>query len=217
MRMSLAELEPIAAALRKNNMVAHCVGNKEDVVPLIKTLLNTGGTVAVGGSMTLFETGVIDLLRSGDYHFFDRYQDGLTSEELDTIFAMGLTADVFLSSSNAVTRDGELYNVDGRGNRISPIAFGPTKVILVVGCNKIVDDLPAAVRRVKMVAAPLNAKRLNCQTPCAVTGICTATDSDRYTDGCQSKGRICAHYLISGRQRVENRIHVILAGESLGF
>ena len=217
MRMSLAELEPIAAALRKNNMVAYCVESKKDVVPLVKTVLHTGDTVAVGGSMTLFETGVIDLLRSGDYHFLDRYQDGLTSEQLDAIFAKGLTADVFFSSSNAVTHDGTLYNVDGRANRISPIAFGPTTVVMVVGCNKIVEDLPAAVRRVKTVAAPLNAKRLNCQTPCAVTGVCMAADSDRYTDGCQSPARICAQYLISGRQRVANRIHVVLVGESLGF
>lgn len=217
MRMSLAELEPIAAALRKNNMAAHCVLSKEDVVPLIKTLLHAGDTVAVGGSMTLFETGVIDLLRSGDYHFLDRYQDGLTPEELNAIFAKGLTADVFLCSSNAVTRGGELYNVDGRGNRISPIAFGPTTVVMVVGCNKIVDDLPAAVRRVKTVAAPLNAKRLNCQTPCAFTGVCTAVDSDCHTDGCQSPDRICSHYLINSQQRGKNRIHVVLVGESLGF
>ncbi len=217
MRMSLAELEPIAAALRKNNMAAHCVQSREDVVPLVKTLLHTGDTVAVGGAVTLFETGVIDLLRSGDYHFLDRYQDGLTPEELGAIFAKSLTADVFLCSSNAVTHDGELYNVDGRANRISPIAFGPTTVVMVVGCNKIVDDLSAAVGRVKTVAAPLNAKRLNCQTPCAVTGACMAVDSRRYTDGCQSPDRICAQYLISGWQRVRNRIHVILVGESLGF
>ncbi len=215
--MSLAELEPVAVALRKNNIVSHCVKNKEDVVPLIRTLLHVGDTVAVGGSVTLFETGVIDLLRSGDYYFLDRYEEGLTPAELNAIFAKGLTADVFLCSSNAVTRDGELYNVDGRANRISPIAFGPDKVVVVVGCNKIVDDLPAAVRRVKTVAAPLNAKRLNCQTPCAVTGVCSAVDSERYTDGCLSQDRICSHCLISAHQRVLNRIHVILVGESLGF
>ncbi len=217
MRMLLAELEPIAAALRKNNMAAHCVQSKEDVVPLVKTLLHTNDTVAVGGSMTLFETGVIDLLRSGDYHFLDRYQEGLTPDELTAVFLKSLTADVFLCSSNAVTQDGTLYNVDGRANRISPIAFGPATVIMVVGCNKIVGDLPAAVRRVKTVAAPLNAKRLSCQTPCAVSGMCIAADSERYVDGCQSADRICAQYLISGHQRVANRIHVILVGESLGF
>ena len=104
--MSLADLEPIAAALRKNNMVAYCVQSKEDVVPLVKTLLHTNDTVAVGGSMTLFETGVIDLLRNGDYHFLDHYQDGLAPEELTSIFQQGLTADAFLCSANAVTRDG---------------------------------------------------------------------------------------------------------------
>lgn len=217
MRMSLAELEPIATALRKNNMAAYCVQSKEDILPLLKTLLNSGDTVAVGGSMTLFESGVIDWLRSGDYHFLDRYQEGLTPDELTDIFSKSLTADVFLCSSNAVTRDGSLYNVDGHANRVSPIAFGPKMVIMVVGCNKIVNDLSSAVHRVKTVAAPLNAKRLNCQTPCALTGVCMAADSDRYTDGCQSPDRICSQYLISGPQRVAGRIHVILVGETLGF
>lgn len=217
MKMSLADLEPIAAALRKNNMQAYCVQSKKDVVPLVKTLLHTNDTVAVGGSMTLFETGVIDLLRNGDYRFLDRYQKDLTPEELTLIFNQGVTADVFLCSANAVTRDGILYNVDGRANRISPIAFGPASVILVVGCNKITDDLPSAVHRVKTVAAPLNAKRLNCQTPCAVSGKCIAADSNQCTDGCQSPERICVHYLVSGHQRIANRIHVILVGEALGF
>jgi len=217
MKMTLAELEPIASALRNNNMAAHCVESKEEVVPLLKTLLNSGDTVAVGGSMTLFESGVIDWLRNGDYYFLDRYQEGLTPDELTDIFSKSLTADVFLCSSNAVTRNGTLYNVDGRANRVSPIAFGPKTVIIVVGCNKIVEDFSAAVHRVKTVAAPLNAKRLHCQTPCAVTGVCAAVDSDLYTDGCHSPDRICAQYLISAQQRVADRIHVILVGETLGF
>lgn len=168
MRMTLAELESVAESLRRNNMAAYCVQSKEEVVPLIKGMLHTGDTVAVGGSMTLFETGVIDLLRNGDYHFLDRYQEGLTPEELNEIFLKSLTPDVFLCSSNAVTRSGELYNVDGRANRVAPIAYGPTSVVMVVGCNKIVDDIPAAVRRVKTVAAPLNAKRACSVIPIAL-------------------------------------------------
>ena len=217
MCMTLAELESVAEALRQNNMVAYCVASKEKVVPLVKKLLRIGDTVAVGGSVTLFETGVIDLLRSGDYHFLDRYQEGLTADEHNLIFSQSLTADVFLCSSNAVTRNGELYNVDGRANRVAPIAYGPTSVVLVVGCNKIVDDIPAAVRRVKTVAAPLNAKRLQCHTYCAVNGVCKAVDSERYTDGCRSPARICAQYLISGQQRIPGRIQVILVAEPLGF
>ncbi len=217
MSMTLTELESVAEALRKNNMAAYCVRSKDEVVPLVKDLLHTGDTVAVGGSMTLFETGVIDLLHSGDYHFLDRYQTGLTPEEQTEIFAKSMTADAFLCSSNAVTRNGELYNVDGRANRVAPIAYGPASVVMIVGCNKIVDDIPAAVRRVKTVAAPLNAKRLKCRTYCALNGVCKAVDSERYTDGCRSADRICAQYLISGQQRVRDRIHVILVGESLGF
>ena len=217
MTMTLAQLEPIAEALRKNNMTAYCVKSKEEVVPLVKNLLHRGEAVAVGGSMSLFETGVIDLLRSGDYRFLDRYAKNLTPEELEDIYRNSLLADVFLCSSNAVTQNGELYNVDGRSNRIAPIAFGPKTVVMVVGCNKIVEDLSAASRRVKTVAAPLNAKRLHCQTYCAIKGVCQAVDGKEYTDGCGSPGRICVNYLISARQRIPNRIHVILVGESLGF
>ncbi len=198
-------------------MQATCVAEKRDVAVLVKSLLHTGDTVAVGGSATLFETGVIDLLHSGEYRFLDRYAAGLTPEQQLSVLQESLAADVYLCSSNAVTRAGELYNVDGRANRVAALAFGPRSVIVVVGCNKIVDDLSAAVHRVKTVAAPLNAKRLGCQTYCAVNGVCKAADSDRYTDGCGSPDRICSHYLICGKQRIRDRIHVILVGEPLGF
>lgn len=217
MCMALAELEPVAQALRRNHMAAYCVQTKEEVVPLVRSLLHAGDTVAVGGSVTLFKTGVIDLLRNGDYHFLDRFEEGLTPEEQQEVYAKSLTANVFLCSSNAVTRNGELYNVDGLANRVAPIAYGPESVILVVGCNKIVDDLPSAVRRVKTIAAPINAKRLHRNTYCAVNGICKAVDSDCYTDGCRSPERICAQYLISAQQRLVDRIKVILVGEPLGY
>jgi hypothetical protein len=176
-----------------------------------------GETVAVGGSVTLEETGVLQLLRSGDYRFLDRYAPDLTSEERNDVLRQGLLADTFLCSSNAVTRNGELYNVDGRANRVAAMAFGPDKVIVVVGSNKIVDDIPSAVRRVKTVAAPLNTKRLGCKTYCAVNGVCKAVDSDTYTDGCSSPERICSHFFIAGKQRVVGRICVILVDEPLGY
>ncbi len=215
--MTVEQLEPIAQALRKNRMVAHCVKTKEDVLPLVRQLLKSGETVAVGGSESLFETGVIDLLRNGDYRFLDRYAEDLTASERDDVLRQSLLADTYLCSSSAVTRNGELYNVDGRANRVAALAYGPKTVVLVVGCNKIVDDLEAAFRRVKTVAAPMNAKRLQCKTYCAVHGACVAADSTTCTDGCSSADRICADYLISGWQRVADRIHVILVGEPLGF
>lgn len=217
LRMSPEELKPVAEALRKNGMSAYCVANRDEVLPLVKQLLTEGETVAVGGSVTLAQTGVLDLLRSGRYCFIDRYAEGLSAEERSETLRQGLTADTFLCSSNAVTRGGELYNVDGLANRVCALAYGPKRVVLVVGCNKIVDDLDAAARRVKTIAAPMNAKRLNCRTYCAQNGVCVAVDSNDCTDGCGSAERICSHYLISGKQRVTDRIHVILVGESLGF
>ena len=217
MKMTLTELELVGAALRKNRMAVHCVQTKEEVAPLVEKLLKKGDTVAVGGSVTLSETGVLDLLQNGEYRFLDRYAPGLTVEQENEVLRQSLLADTYLCSSNAVTRNGELYNVDGRANRVAAFAFGPKSVIVVVGCNKIVDDLKEAVHRVKTIAAPLNAKRLKCETYCAVNGVCKAADSENMTDGCASPARICADFLISGMQRVPDRIQVILVGESLGF
>lgn len=209
-------IERVIHALRKNHMLAEYVSCKEDVLPLIRTLIPQGSTVATGGSRTLDETGVIDLLRNGDYIFFDRSIPTLTAEEKAEMTTKGATADVYLCSSNAITEQGELYNVDGFSNRVAAIANGPKKVILIVGINKIVPNIQAAVHRVKTIAAPLNAKRLNYDTYCLRTGVCMGLDGDM-TDGCNSPSRICCNYLISTQQRVKNRIHVILVGESLGF
>lgn len=209
-------VQKVLNALRKNRMLADYVATREEVVPLIKTLIAEGCTVATGGSRTLDETGVTAMLRSGIYTFYDRNNPALTPAEKAEITAKGATADVYLCSSNAITEQGALYNVDGFSNRVSAIANGPKKVIMVVGINKIVPDLDAAIRRVKTIAAPLNTKRLNCDTYCLKTGVCMGVDGGM-TDGCHSPARICCSYLISAQQRVENRIHVILVGESLGF
>lgn len=209
-------VQKVIDALRKNRMLAEYVSCKEDAVTLVKTLIPAGSTVATGGSRSLDESGVTDLLRSGEYIFFDRNNPTLTPEEKAEMTAKGATADVYLCSSNAITEQGELYNVDGFSNRVAAIANGPKKVIMVVGVNKIVPDLDAAIRRVKTIAAPLNTKRLNCDTYCLKTGVCMGLEGGM-TDGCHSPGRICCSYLISAQQRVENRIHVILVGEPLGF
>lgn len=209
-------VQKVIDALQKNRMLAAYVSTKEEALSLVKSLIQVGSTVATGGSRTLDETGVIDLLKSGDYTFFDRNNPALTPEEKAAMTAKGATADVYLCSSNAITEQGELYNVDGFSNRVAAIANGPQKVIMVVGVNKIVPDLNAAIRRVKTIAAPLNTKRLNCDTYCLKTGVCMGLEGGM-TDGCHSPGRICCSYLVSAQQRVENRIHVILVGEPLGF
>ena len=202
--------------LRKNGIAVEFVNSRDEVLPLVETLLPTGCTIASGGSKTLVETGVMDLLKSGDYHYLDRMDPALSPEERQEMTMAGGRADVYLCSSNAITENGELYNVDGNCNRISAIAFGPKQVIMVVGVNKIVPDLNAAATRVKTIAAPMNTKRLNCDTYCHKTGVCMGVE-EKMTDGCSSPSRICCNYLISAQQRVPNRIRVILVNESLGF
>ena len=209
-------VQKVIENLRKNRIAVEYVSSKEDVLPLVKAILPIGCTVATGGSKSLSKTGVMDLLTNGDYRFLDRMAPELTAEERQQVTLDGGQADVYLCSSNAITEDGELYNVDGNCNRISAIAFGPKRVIMVVGVNKIVPDLNAAINRVKTIAAPMNTKRLNCDTYCNKTGVCMGVDG-KMTDGCNSPARICCNYLVSGQQRVPNRITVILVGESLGF
>src|SRR5699024_2701749 len=119
-------------------MTGYFAQNSKEALEKVKALLNNGDTVGVGGSITLNEIGALDLLRNGHYNFLDRYQAGLTPEEEEEIFLKSLTADVYITSSNAITQKGALYNVDGRGNRVAAMLYGPKKVIVVVGYNKIV-------------------------------------------------------------------------------
>ena len=159
-------VERTMEALRKNRMEAYYVESRADVKARVEALLREGDTVAVGGSVTLFETGVIELLRAGQYRFLDRTAPGLSPEEVRRIHLDSFAADAYLTSVNAITESGELYYVDGNGNRAACVLFGPESVILVAGVNKIVPDLEAAARRVKETAAPANALRLSCETYC---------------------------------------------------
>ncbi len=202
-------------ALKKNNMDAVYLETKEEVVPFLKTVMGDVKTVSNGGSATLKECGVIEYLQSGGFEFFDRSVPDLTREQTEEIFRKSFFADCYFTSSNAVTTDGKLYNVDGNGNRVAAIVYGPKKLYVIVGENKIVDSMDDAILRVKGIAAPLNTKRLNCPTYCEKTGCCIANEDN--FDGCDSDGRICCSYLVSGRQRVKDRITVIIVGEKLGF
>ena len=201
-------MERTAEALRKNNMFCECADSKEEALEIISELIDENSTVAVGGSMTLFETGVIDMLKDGSYNFLDRYNKELTREEVQEIFIKSFSADVYLTSTNAVTEKGELYNVDGNGNRVAAMIYGPESVIVVAGYNKIVKDLDAAKQRVEEIAAPANCVRLGMGTPCTVVGKCCH---------CSSENKICADTVIMGRQRIKDRIKVILVGEELGY
>lgn len=200
------------AALEKKQIRAYYAPTGADAVKQAEALLKEGDSVCCGGSVTLSESGVLALVKNGHYRFIDRDGGELTREEADR---QGHNADVFLMSSNAVTENGELYNVDGNSNRVSALAHGPKKVVVVAGYNKIVPDLPAAVERVKEIAAPANGVRLGTGTPCAKTGRCCACGGPM-TAGCASPDRMCINYLVTAYQR-EERIHVILVGEKLGY
>lgn len=207
-------LERTADALCMNRMDAHWVKTKEEALELVKSLLRKGAVCTSGGSMTLAECGIIDLLRSGDYQFLDR--SAVPAEEVDDIYRKAFSADFYLCSSNAITESGALYNVDGNSNRVAALLFGPKEVIVVAGANKIVPTLNAAIDRVKRVAAPVNAARLSQETPCTRIGACAGIKGEAST-GCQCADRICCNYVVSAQQRIQNRIHVILVAENLGY
>ncbi len=214
--MNFANIEK---ALKNNNMEVYTVASATEALHTLKILLPEGCSVSVGGSMTLSQCGVLDLLKSGAYNYLDRYEAGLDAEGVRNVMLRALTADVYISSANAVTENGEILNVDGNANRVAPILFGPKSVILFIGKNKIVKDINAAHIRVKAIAAPRNAQRLGCDTYCAKTGHCVAMEKENpcITDGCNADTRICADYVICARQRTKNRIKVILIDEELGY
>lgn len=208
--------EKVLLNLKNNNMEAYFAEKKEDIPEIVKGLLKKGEVISCGGSVTLSQCGVIELMKNGDYVFLDRSVPGLTREEIEDIYKKTFSADALITSVNALTQEGELINVDGNGNRVAAMLFGPASVICVVGKNKLVSDVREGFHRIKTVAAPLNAKRLNMQTPCASLGHCIYPDSD-ITKGCLCEDRICSHYTVCGLQRKKNRIKVILCGEDLGY
>lgn len=201
-------MERTAQALRANNMQAFCVDSAAEVLPLLEEWIAPGSTVGTGGSITLAECGVKNFLTSGKVKFLDRFAPGLTPEESDAMVRAHFSADWYLCSANAITDAGEVFNVDGNSNRIAAIAFGPRNVVMVAGYNKLVRDLDEAENRLETIAAPANAQRLSCKTPCAQTGVCAH---------CSSPQRICCDYLVLRQQREKGRIRVILVAEALGF
>lgn len=201
-------VERTIEAFKKNKINGYFVQDEAEAIEKINEIVKDGSTVSVGGSMTLFQTGVIDYLRSGKYDFLDRYKAGLSPLEIKDIYRKSFSADAYITSSNAVTEDGELYNVDGTGNRVAAMIYGPDKVIVVVGYNKIVKDLDEAIERNRNISAPANAKRLNRVTPCVKVGYCM---------DCNSDDRICSDYVVIRKQTDKTRMHVIIVNKELGY
>ncbi|MGB5822556.1 MAG: lactate utilization protein [Proteocatella sp.] len=202
------KVERTMEALHKNHMDAFYAKSVEEAQDIFKSLLEENSVVTAGGSMSAIELGFMEILKSGEYVYIDREMTGITPEEVQIVQRQAFTADYFVTGTNAITEKGELFNIDGNGNRVAAIAFGPKQVIVVAGSNKIVRDAQEARRRVKEIAAPANAMRLDCKTPCAVDGICR---------DCSSDSRVCCVEMLTGFQRIQNRIKVIIVDENLGF
>ncbi len=196
--------QKVIKGLQSRNMSGYYAADREEAVKIALSLIPEGSTVTMGGGMSVHEIGLVDALKKGNYNFVDR------DEMADKRAAMMLAydADVFLASCNAITEDGVLVNIDGNANRVSAIAQGPRKVVMIVGMNKVCSDVDGAMKRARNVAAPTNAQRFGLSTPCAKTGACM---------NCKSPDTICCQFLITRFSRHEGRIHVILVNDSLGF
>ncbi len=209
-------MEKILNALENNNIEAHYFKTKEEICAFVTALLPEGAKIASGGSQSLIDSGVFNLISSEKYDYIDRFNVKNEAEERE-MKARYFTADYFFCSANAVTENGELVNVDGRSNRVAAILYGPKNVIMVVGKNKIVKNINEGLLRVKKIAAPKNTVRLNCATFCKEKGYCVALENPEMASGCESNARICCNYVISSHQREKGRIKVLICEENLGF
>jgi hypothetical protein len=199
----------IIGQLEKRNLEGSYVPSAAQARDEVLAMIPKGSKVYRGGSMTLVYMGVWDeVAKIPNVTILDPYQPGLTKDEAMEVRRQGLTADIMIASSNAITLDGRLVNLDATGNRVAGITFGPKKVILVVGMNKVTPDLESAMARVKHYVAPVNAIRLGLKDPCAETGLCS---------DCSAPQRICRAWSIIEGQNVKDRIHVKLVGETLGY
>lgn len=181
--------------------------NKEEALIMAKRFLTPGCSVAFGGSETLNEIGLIDELKASDYILYDR-TTAKTPEERALIYSKTVLADYYYMSSNAITLDGQLVNIDGNGNRVACLITGPKNVIIVAGMNKIVTDVNNGIERVRNMATPPNVVRLGLKTPCAELGRC----ANCLVDDC-----ICCEIVITRKSKIPGRIKVILVGEELGY
>ena len=196
--------EQIIKGLESRNMTGYYAKSKEEALKMALDLIPEGSRVAKGGSMSVVEIGLEDAVKNGNYEYCDRA--AMKDKREAELFAY--SADVYLGSVNAITEDGVLGNIDGNSNRVSAYAYGPEKLVLIVGLNKVASDADAAMKRARNEAATINAQRFGLSTPCSKTGRCM---------DCKSPDTICCQFLITRYSRHKDRIHVILVNENLGF
>lgn len=193
--------------LKKRHFEAYYCDNREEALKKALELIPKEATVGWGGAMSAEQIGLLDAMRTGAYRAIDR-DTAKTPEERVELMRSCLLTDYFICGANAISLEGEMVNIDGMGNRVAAIVYGPKKVIVIAGMNKVVDTLEDAVNRARTVAAPINKQRFGNDTPCGVTGAC----ADCISDGC-----ICNQILITRNCRAPGRICVILVGEELGM
>lgn len=199
--------DSIIEKFNKRGIEGYYCDNAEDALLTAKRFLTPGCSISWGGSETLKEIGLLDELVESDYIIYDR-STAKTPDEKTAMYSKIVTSDYYFMSSNAITLDGQLVNIDGNGNRVACLITGPKNVIVIAGMNKIVTDTTTGIERVRNMASPPNAVRLGSKTPCAELGKCT----NCLTDDC-----LCCEIVITRKSRVPGRIKVILVGEELGY
>lgn len=193
--------------LKKRQIEGYYCPNSKYAIQKALDLIPKESSISLGGSITLTETGLMDVIQNGNYKIIDR-DSSTNPEEQRKIYGKICCSDFFLMSTNAITLDGELINIDGRGNRVAFLCYGPQNVLILTGMNKVVSDIESGIKRVRDIAAPPNGIRLNKKTPCTITGKC---------ENCFSPDCMCGQFVITRFSLIPNRIKVILIGEELGF
>lgn len=199
--------ETIMKNLSLRGISGYYFDNVKDLHTRIQTMIPKDSLVSWGGSETLKETGVLDLLTNGDYQALNQ-SSTKNSEEKKALYGKIVTSDYFFMSTNAITLNGELINIDGSGNRVACLIHGPENVIVIVGMNKIAMDIESGIKRAQNIAAPANVLRLSKNTPCYRTGQC---------ENCFSADCICSHIVITRKSNIEGRIKVFFVAENLGY
>ena len=197
----------LAKNLQSRHFEAYYCSTKEEALEKALSLIPQNATVGWGGSMTCQQIGLLDAVRAGEYRVFDR-DTCQTAEEREELMRQTLLCDTFLTSANAISVDGQMVNIDGNGNRVAAIVYGPKQIIVVAGMNKVEDSLDAAINRARTVAAPMNQMRFGHPNPCTATGSCA---------DCKSETCICNHILVTRHCRPVGKIKFVLVGEDLGF
>jgi hypothetical protein len=200
--------ERTVAALKKNHFEAKYVPKASEALEELWASIPAGATVGVGGSLTLIQLGFHEAAQQRPFKFLNPFAKGISPEETMRVRREILTADIFVGSSNAVTEDGKLFNIDATGNRVAPMMFGPKKVVLICGVNKIVKDLAEAQTKVQEWTSPMNVKRLGYKPPCGQTGVCV---------DCSAPDRICNAYLTLAKKPRLTDYMIYLVGEFLGL